>query len=71
MISFSSLPISSDSFAYGVGSGDFGNENVELVQSVAILEFAKPVTFEKCDLWKTQPLSEKQLLLVVMQSRLL
>ncbi|KAH9806418.1 calcineurin-like metallo-phosphoesterase superfamily protein [Citrus sinensis] len=37
--------------------GDFGNENVEIVQSVAELEFPKAVILGNHDSWKTQEFS--------------
>lgn len=39
--------------------GDFGNENVEIVQSVAELEFPKAVILGNHDSWKTQEFSGK------------
>ncbi|KAK4754945.1 hypothetical protein SAY87_008702 [Trapa incisa] len=41
-------------------TGDFGNENVELVQSVANLDFAKAVILGNHDSWKTQQFSGKR-----------
>ncbi|KAG6625689.1 uncharacterized protein LOC122299261 isoform X1 [Carya illinoinensis] len=41
-------------------TGDFGNENVELVQSVASLEFAKAVILGNHDSWFTQQFSGKR-----------
>jgi len=43
----------------GFCSGDFGNENVELVQSIASLEFAKAVILGNHDSWFTQQFSGK------------
>ncbi|KAJ8753162.1 hypothetical protein K2173_017736 [Erythroxylum novogranatense] len=40
-------------------TGDFGNENVELVQSVADLEFPKAVILGNHDSWTTQQFSAK------------
>ncbi|KAL6958969.1 hypothetical protein U1Q18_051677, partial [Sarracenia purpurea var. burkii] len=40
--------------------GDFGNENVELVRSVADLKFAKAVILGNHDAWGTQQFSERQ-----------
>ncbi|KAK9213599.1 hypothetical protein WN943_002987 [Citrus x changshan-huyou] len=40
--------------------GDFGNENVEIVQSVAELEFPKAVILGNHDSWKTQEFSGKK-----------
>lgn len=39
--------------------GDFGEENVELVQSVANLQFAKAVILGNHDSWYTQQFSGK------------
>lgn len=41
-------------------TGDFGNENVEIVQSVAELEFPKAVILGNHDSWKTQEFSGKK-----------
>ncbi|KAL5839954.1 hypothetical protein ACOSQ4_012562 [Xanthoceras sorbifolium] len=41
-------------------TGDFGDENVELVQSVADLEFPKAVILGNHDSWKTQQFSGKK-----------
>ncbi|KAI9191249.1 hypothetical protein LWI28_005850 [Acer negundo] len=41
-------------------TGDFGNENVELVRSVADLEFPKAVILGNHDSWKTQQFSGKR-----------
>lgn len=41
-------------------TGDFGDENVELVRSVAKLEFAKAVILGNHDSWFTQQFSEKR-----------
>ncbi|KAK0572829.1 hypothetical protein LWI29_037867 [Acer saccharum] len=41
-------------------TGDFGNENVELVRSVAHLEFPKAVILGNHDSWKTQQFSAKR-----------
>ncbi|KAJ4709629.1 Calcineurin-like metallo-phosphoesterase superfamily protein [Melia azedarach] len=41
-------------------TGDFGNENVKLVQSVAGLEFPKAVILGNHDSWKTQEFSGKR-----------
>lgn len=40
-------------------SGDFGNENVELVQDVAALNFPKAVILGNHDSWSTQQFSSK------------
>ncbi|KAJ0090796.1 hypothetical protein Patl1_14717 [Pistacia atlantica] len=40
--------------------GDFGNENVDLVQSVADLEFPKAVILGNHDSWRTQEFSGKK-----------
>lgn len=40
-------------------SGDFGNENVELVQSIADLDFPKAVILGNHDAWRTQQFSGK------------
>ena len=39
--------------------GDFGDENVEVVQSVANLEFAKAVILGNHDSWFTNQFSER------------
>lgn len=39
--------------------GDFGNENVDLVQSVADLQFPKAVILGNHDSWCTQQFSQK------------
>ncbi|KAL6973903.1 hypothetical protein U1Q18_028088 [Sarracenia purpurea var. burkii] len=45
----------------GIGNiGDFGNENVELVRSVADLKFAKAVILGNHDAWGTQQFSERR-----------
>ncbi|XP_031382058.1 uncharacterized protein LOC116196465 [Punica granatum] len=41
-------------------TGDFGNENVELVRNVAKLDFAKAVILGNHDSWKTQQFSGKR-----------
>ncbi|PON88832.1 Calcineurin-like phosphoesterase domain, apaH type [Trema orientale] len=41
-------------------TGDFGEENVELVQSVANLEFPKAVILGNHDAWYTQQFSGKK-----------
>ncbi|XP_031272571.1 uncharacterized protein LOC116131070 isoform X1 [Pistacia vera] len=41
-------------------TGDFGNENVDLVQSVADLEFPKAVILGNHDSWRTQDFSGKK-----------
>ncbi|CBI18669.3 unnamed protein product, partial [Vitis vinifera] len=41
-------------------TGDFGNENVELVRSVANLEMAKVVILGNHDAWTTQQFSGKK-----------
>ncbi|XVF89235.1 hypothetical protein PTKIN_Ptkin19aG0114000 [Pterospermum kingtungense] len=41
-------------------SGDFGNENVELVQNVAALDFPKAVILGNHDSWSTQQFSGKR-----------
>ncbi|KAB1199648.1 hypothetical protein CJ030_MR0G018439 [Morella rubra] len=46
--------------ALGTPEGDFGNENVELVQSVANLEFTKAVILGNHDTWFTPRFSSKR-----------
>ncbi|CAK9168820.1 unnamed protein product [Ilex paraguariensis] len=41
-------------------TGDFGNENVELVRSIANLKFAKAVILGNHDAWNTQKFSERK-----------
>ncbi|KAI7728547.1 hypothetical protein M8C21_001065, partial [Ambrosia artemisiifolia] len=41
-------------------SGDFGNENVELVRSIAALKMAKAAILGNHDAWNTQNFSEKR-----------
>ncbi|XWS17758.1 hypothetical protein CRYUN_Cryun33cG0095100 [Craigia yunnanensis] len=41
-------------------TGDFGNENVELVQNVSALNFPKAVILGNHDCWSTQQFSEKR-----------
>ncbi|XP_047309011.1 uncharacterized protein LOC124912435 [Impatiens glandulifera] len=41
-------------------TGDFGNENVELVRSIADLQFAKAVILGNHDAWRTQQFAEKR-----------
>ncbi|OVA01351.1 hypothetical protein BVC80_1797g40 [Macleaya cordata] len=45
---------------YCLQAGDFGNENVELVRSVANLKLAKAVILGNHDSWKTHQFSEKK-----------
>ncbi|KAH7569176.1 hypothetical protein JRO89_XS06G0119200 [Xanthoceras sorbifolium] len=48
------------SLLIGCPACDFGDENVELVQSVADLEFPKAVILGNHDSWKTQQFSGKK-----------
>lgn len=43
----------------GVSPGDFGNENVELVKSVADLTIAKAVILGNHDAWSTQTFNDR------------
>ncbi|TXG60789.1 hypothetical protein EZV62_012152 [Acer yangbiense] len=51
---------STHSIYFNETKGDFGNENVELVRSVADLEFPKAVILGNHDSWKTQQFSGKR-----------
>ncbi|CAD5186294.1 unnamed protein product [Musa acuminata subsp. malaccensis] len=45
---------------HSLSSGDFGNENVELVRSISSLKFPKAAILGNHDCWTTQKFSEKK-----------